>query len=100
MEHRNPIEQAEHLRERVQEVSAQFLLTEVQAGLALLQIAETSVSDEANMRRRSLAQDAYHVVSDHLARTGHKEVRLSSEEREEISRLCTELGSRLGQPKA
>ena len=95
-QHRDGFTDAARLRERVQEVGAQFLLTEVQAGLALMDVADTSASDDANAHRRALAREAYDVVSDRLSRTGHGAVVLSPEEREEITRLRAELGARLG----
>ena len=95
-DHRDPFEASSNLRERVHEVGARFLFTEVQAGMALLDVASTSLSQEDNERRRALAVEAYETVIKHLARTGSAAVRLSAEKREEISRACAELGARLG----
>lgn len=93
--HRDQFEAASHLKARVQEVNAQFLLTELHAGLALLDVAETSASDDANQRRRALALEAYEVVADRLSRSSTA-VPLTDNERAEISQLHRELGARLG----
>lgn len=89
-------EEASHLRERVNAVGAQFLLTEVEAGLALINLADTSQDDEAIERRRALAHEAYTVVAERLARTGHSAVNLSADEQELLLRAHAELGQRLG----
>ena len=94
-EHRDQFEAASRLRDRVHEVGARFLLTEIHAGVALLDLAETSASDEANERRRALAIEAYEVVADRLARDASV-VGLTDEERATISQLHQELGKRLG----
>jgi hypothetical protein len=83
------------LKARVHEVGAQFLLSELQAGLTLLNVADTSASDEDNERRRALALEAYQVVSDRLARAIGT-TPLTDEERARITRLRQELGRRLG----
>ena len=41
-------EMAMHLKSRVHEVGAQFLLTELEAGLALLDVADTSHHGTSN----------------------------------------------------
>ena len=94
-EHRDPFEAAAHLRDRVHEVGAQFLFTELHAGLALLDVADTSVSNDDNERRRALALEAYEVVADRLARP-NTAVPLTADERDEITRIHQELGKRLG----
>lgn len=94
-DHRDRFELTAHLRARVHEVGAQFLLTEVQTGLTLLDIADTSISHEANERRRALALEAYDVVTDRLARNPNV-VPLTDDERAVISQLHQELGKRLG----
>jgi hypothetical protein len=94
-EHRDPFEAASHLRDRVHEVGARFLFTELHAGLALLDVADTSLSDEDNERRRALALEAYEVVASRLARPSAA-VPLTDAERDEITHLHQELGKRLG----
>ena len=76
-------------------MGAQFLLTELHAGLALLDVASTSASDEANARRRALALEAYEVVADRLARDPTV-LALTDDERATINELHHELGKRLG----
>jgi hypothetical protein len=93
--HRHRFEAASHLKARVRELSAQFLLTGLHAGLALLDVAETSASDDANQQRRALALEAYEVVADRLSRS-FTAVPLTADERAEISQLHRELGARLG----
>src|SRR5262245_41712389 len=83
-------EMAMHLRGRVHEVGARFLLTELEAGLALLDVADTSQSRESNERRRALALEAYEVVSDRLSRIGADAVPLTDAEQETINRLYRE----------
>jgi hypothetical protein len=92
--HRDQFEAAPRLEARVHEVSAKFLLTELRAGLALLDVAENSASDDANQRRRALALEAYEVVADRLSRSSTA-LPLTADEREEISQLHRELGARL-----
>jgi hypothetical protein len=94
-EHRDQFKAASQLRARVQRVGAQFLLTELRAGLALLDVADTSLSDEANERRRALALEAYEVVADRLARPSSA-VPLTAGEGDTIRGLHRELGKRLG----
>ena len=94
-EHDDQFDAASQLRARVQEVGAQFLLTELRAGLTLLDVAETSLSDEANVRRRALANEAYEVVADRLARDPNV-LALSGDERAALAELQQELGKRLG----
>jgi hypothetical protein len=85
-DHPDQFERGAHLRDRLHELGAQFLLTELQAGLALLDVADTSVSDEASERRRALALETYEVVPDRLARTPNV-VPLTDEERALIIQL-------------
>lgn len=85
----------DHLKARVHEVGAQFLLTELHAGLTLLKVAGTSASDDGNERRRALALEAYQVVSDRLARDIGT-TPLTDEERAKIMQLHQELGRQLG----
>jgi len=87
---------ATHLRGRFHEISARFLLTELEAGLALLDVAETSRNPAFNERRRALALEAYEVVANRLARASHDATRLTVDERDEIHRLHRHLGDRLG----
>jgi len=84
------------LRGRFHKISAQFLLTELQAGLALLDVADTSQHGAFNARRRALALEAYEVVADRLARVATEPLALTVEEHEEIDRLYQQLGHRLG----
>ena len=92
----NQYEMAIHLKSRVQEVGARFLLTELEAGLALLDVANTSQDGTSNERRRALALEAYEVVTDRLARMGTGGVTLTHAEQETIQRLYRELATRLG----
>ena len=92
---RDQFDKASKLRNRVQQVGAQFLLTELQAGIALLDVADTSESDDANQRRRALALEAYEVVADRLAKSPTA-VPLTDDERDRITRIHQELGKRLG----
>ena len=71
-------------------------MTELRAGLALLDLAETSESPEANARRRALAVEAFEVVADRLARSGDSGVVLTDDQRETILALHHELATRLG----
>ncbi len=89
-------EAATQLKARVEQLGAQFVLTELQAGLALLDVAATSEMREANERRRALALEAYEVVTTRLARWGDDAVAVPGDTRETISRLHEELGKRLG----
>ena len=89
-------EMAMQLKSRVQQVGARFLLTELEAGLALLDVADTSQHGTSNERRRALALEAYEVVTDRLARMGTGAVTLTDAERETIQRLYRELATRLG----
>ena len=89
-------EMAMHLKSRVQQVGARFLLTELEAGLALLDVADTSQHGTSNERRRALALEAYEVVTDRLARMGTGAVTLTDAEQETIYRLYQELATRLG----
>ena len=87
-------EMAMQLKSRVQQVGARFLLTELEAGLALLDVADTSQHGTSNERRRAL--EAYEVVTDRLARMGTGAVTLTDAEQETIQRLYREFATRLG----
>jgi len=89
-------ETAGDLKARAQQLSVQFVLTELQAGIALLDVADTSELRDANERRRALALEAYEVVTARLAQWGGDAAALPSDTRETISRLREELGKRLG----
>lgn len=89
-------EAAAHLKARVQQLGVQFLLTELKAGLTLLDVAETSEMSEANDRRRKLALEAYDVVTSRLAQSGDAAIVLTGDTKETINRLHAELAKRLG----
>jgi len=89
-------ERAAHLKARVQQLGVQFVLTELQAGLALLDVAATSEMPEANERRRALALEAYEVVTSRLAQSGDAAIELTGDTREKIRDRYEELGKRLG----
>ena len=89
-------ETAAHLKARVQQLGVQFLLTELKAGLTLLDVAATSEMQDANERRRALALEAYEVVSSRLGQCGDAALVLTGDTKETISRLHAELGKRLG----
>jgi len=86
---------ATHLKRRVHELGARFLLTELETGLALLDVAETSQNGELNQRRRALALEAHEVVATTLAR-GSDAVPLTIADHARIQHLYQELGKRLG----
>lgn len=96
MDHADQFQRATQLRTRFQESSTRFLLTELQAGLALLNVADTSQIDSFNERRRALAREAYDVVAEQLARISAEPFSIRAEVRDEIQRLHKELGDRLG----
>jgi len=52
-EHQDQFELATHLRGRFHEISARFLITELEAGLALLDVADTSQNGGFKERRRA-----------------------------------------------
>lgn len=95
-EHPDRFEITSRLKARVHEVGARFLLTELETGLALLDVVDTSQDRESNERRRALALEAYEVVAHRLARTGADALSLTDAERERIGQLREELGKRLG----
>lgn len=68
----------------------------VQAGLTLLNVAETSQNGAFNERRRALALEAYEAVAERLTRISAEPMTLTVEERDEIDRLHRLLGDRLG----
>jgi hypothetical protein len=86
---------ADTLRARMHDAGLQFLRTELQTAFALLDISDHTATEDAAVRRRALARDAYNVVAGHLAREGVKALDLSAEERDEIGRLLEVLGRRL-----
>jgi len=90
------LENATKLTAKTNQVGMQFLLTEVQAGMTLLDTVDSSRDDAANSRRRSLALEAYGVVAERLERSGPAALLLSAEEREQIVQAHAELGRRLG----
>jgi hypothetical protein len=94
--HPDQFEIAAYLRDRFHEISARFLLTELQAGLALLDVADTSHNGAFNERRRSLVLEAYEVVADRLSRISTEDIPLTDAEHDEIDRLHRQLGDRLG----
>ena len=95
-DHPDQFEIAACLRDRFHEIGARFLLTELQAGLALLDVADTSHKGAFNERRRSLAPEAYEVVADGLSRISTEDIPLTDAEHDEIDRLHRQLGDRLG----
>jgi len=84
------------LRALTHDAGFHFLLTELRAGLALLETAETSHIDDEKERRLALAAEAYDVVADRLARTGPSAPELTDDERRELTTAHHELGRRLG----
>jgi len=85
----------------VRRLGAEFLLTELHTGLALLDTINASADRHADQRRHALALEAYEVVTERLARTGEHAAVLADSERSEITTLLEELRSRLGsEPKA
>ena len=95
-DHADHFELATQLRGRFHQISARFLLTELRAGLALLDVADTSQNSAFNERRRALALEAYEVVADRLARNSTVPIALTVEEGDEIHRLYHQLRNRLG----
>jgi len=95
-DHPDQFELATHLRGRFHEISARFLITELEAGLALLDVADTSQNGGFKERRRALAREAYDVVANRLARIASEPIALTIEERDEIHRLHRQLRDRLG----
>jgi len=95
-DHPDQFEIAAQLRHRFYEIGGRFLLTELKAGLALLDVADTSQNGAFNERRRALALEAYEVVADRLARICTDASPLTVAERSRIRRLHRQLGDRLG----
>ena len=95
-DHQDQFAIATQLRGRFHEISARFLFTELAAGLALLDVAETSQIGAFNERRRALALEAYQVVASRLGRIDTDGIPLTVDERDEILRLHEQLGDRLG----
>jgi hypothetical protein len=86
---------AERLAEQARRLGATFLLTEVSTGHAMLDTIETSADRDADGRRRSLALEAYNVVTERLARTGDQAPVLTGAERDQITLRLEELRLRL-----
>ena len=95
-------EQFDHATElwaQTHEAGLQFLRTELQTALSLLDIVDHSDTGDSTFRRIALAREAYNVVADHLARHRHKAFELTPEEREEIRKVHDELGRRLNEKR-
>ena len=95
-DHPDRFERGAQLRDRFREVSARFLRTELEAGLALLDVADTSQNGAVNERRRALAAEAYDVVTERLARASREPIALTDDERDAIQHIHQQLGERLG----
>lgn len=95
-DHPDQFEIAAQLRHRFYEIGGRFLLTELKAGLALLDVADTSQNGAFNERRCALALEAYQVVADRIARICTDASPLTVAERSRIRRLHRQLGNRLG----
>ena len=93
-------EQFDHATElwaQTYQADLQFLRTELQTALSLLDIVDSSDTDDSSVRRTALAREAYNVVADYLARNRRNAFELSREEREQISKLHVELARRLNE---
>jgi len=86
---------AQRLGAQARRVVAEFLLTELSTGLALLDAIDASADRDADDRRRSLATEAYNVVTERLARAGDDTAVLTDAEREAITHGLEELRVRL-----
>ena len=90
-----PFHNAARLGAEAREAGAAFLLNELHVGLAMLDTAEASADRTGDARRRALALEAYHVVTERLARMGDPTTVLTDAERDEVTRLRHELRTRL-----
>ena len=92
-DHTNHVSEFRRLRDETRAARVNFLLTDLQAGLALLDTAAASRVAETGDRTRALAREAYDVVARHLA---DDTLALADDERAEIAAMHARLGDRLG----